>query len=558
MKGYKSFSVTVRGAAHVSADKVCQDASLHYSDEFMEIAIVADGHGGDDYFRSDVGARIATEVALRVLKETGKDIATLTEAELASFKNSPSQQYAVMARAKREIVDLWRREVHSDYAANPFSKEDMKSISSKYVSRYENKGIFEWAYGTTLIAAVVTDKCWFAVHIGDGNCIEVYNDNDFAESMPRDPRCVGEASSSLCQSDAFDVFRHYVSFEIPRFIFVHTDGIDDALLTDTQRRDAYYSITSSFVNDFEHAVENVEKNVLTYIATNWKRDDTSLAGIVFTDGVVEQANVLLTMGRAWRRRIEYRRARHRKTELDKICSGLQTTIDNIINRQKELEKEYKKLEERKKELLEIGKKNNDLIEQNKKALDKRIAELEACKKVIGSYDGDPDSEEMDSEATIAPRKVKCDPTPSRLEPMADPVSAEESSNATPVVPVAPGEQTSPNAAPTAPTEPTAPSVIPIAPGAQTESTPVPVAPSVQTNTNTTPEVPSAASTTPEEELDGDIKKFREIQSDLQKGSGVPVAPRSPDSVMGKVPPKSSLNVNTNGGTVILPKREKND
>ena len=68
MKNYKSYSCTICGAEHTKINKVCQDASLHYSDDSFEIAIVADGHGSEDYFRSHIGAQVATEVALEVLK----------------------------------------------------------------------------------------------------------------------------------------------------------------------------------------------------------------------------------------------------------------------------------------------------------------------------------------------------------------------------------------------------------------------------------------------------------------------------------------------------------
>ena len=35
----------------------------------MSIAIVCDGHGGDRYFRSDIGAKYAAEVTLEALRQ---------------------------------------------------------------------------------------------------------------------------------------------------------------------------------------------------------------------------------------------------------------------------------------------------------------------------------------------------------------------------------------------------------------------------------------------------------------------------------------------------------
>ena len=37
MEGYRSFSSTVIGEQHIKENKVCQDASAHYSDELVEI-----------------------------------------------------------------------------------------------------------------------------------------------------------------------------------------------------------------------------------------------------------------------------------------------------------------------------------------------------------------------------------------------------------------------------------------------------------------------------------------------------------------------------------------
>ena len=54
----KSFHLTAQGASHIKKNKECQDASSSYQDENCAIAIVCDGHGGDDYVRSAIGSKI--------------------------------------------------------------------------------------------------------------------------------------------------------------------------------------------------------------------------------------------------------------------------------------------------------------------------------------------------------------------------------------------------------------------------------------------------------------------------------------------------------------------
>lgn len=64
----KSFNLSVQGSSHIKKNKECQDASKSYYDENMAIAIVCDGHGGDDYMRSAVGSSCACNAAERNIK----------------------------------------------------------------------------------------------------------------------------------------------------------------------------------------------------------------------------------------------------------------------------------------------------------------------------------------------------------------------------------------------------------------------------------------------------------------------------------------------------------
>ena len=63
MMNAKSFNLSVQGASHIKKNKECQDASVSFYDEKMAVAIVCDGHGGDDYMRSAAGSTFAADVA---------------------------------------------------------------------------------------------------------------------------------------------------------------------------------------------------------------------------------------------------------------------------------------------------------------------------------------------------------------------------------------------------------------------------------------------------------------------------------------------------------------
>lgn len=388
MENYKSFSVTIRGEEHVKVNKVCQDASVHYSDDLVEIAIVADGHGSDDYFRSHVGSKIAVEVAFDVLMPLAHQLAGFNEEELENFRNDYTQQNALMVEVKGKIADLWRERIRIHHDENEFTEEDLESLSMRYVHRYLNERIFNWAYGTTLIATVVTKACWFAVQLGDGNCVEYYPQRGFVESMPKDPRCEGEVTTSLCQADALDSFRHILNFDIPQMVFVHTDGIDDTILPDEVRYDTYRAIGGSFIKDFECGVENIEKNILTHIAKNWKKDDTSLAGIVRMEGLTEEAQIIYRERIVKKKQYMYRQALSAEPKLEGKCRALEDTIRQYQDKQNAMETEYKALAERAKKLQEAGKKNKEAIQQYSLILEKTRKELEQNKSIIATHEAE--------------------------------------------------------------------------------------------------------------------------------------------------------------------------
>ena len=62
MMNAKSFNLSVQGASHIKKNKECQDASVSFYDEKMAVAIVCDGHGGDDYMRSAAGSTFVAPV----------------------------------------------------------------------------------------------------------------------------------------------------------------------------------------------------------------------------------------------------------------------------------------------------------------------------------------------------------------------------------------------------------------------------------------------------------------------------------------------------------------
>ncbi len=343
MVNFKTFDKCIIGGSHVKEGKVCQDHSGSYSDERMTIAIVADGHGSADYFRSDVGSHYAVEVAKAVLiKATNQILDKMTPAELARQitaygKDNGQNPVAdsIFDNIKNVIVASWRASVDQHFKANPFTEADLANVQKKYVDRLKNQGIYYWAYGTTLIASVVTEKFWYAIQVGDGNCVAVYAEEhngvqplqSFIEDMPRDPFVgEGEATTSMCQANVIEGFRHYASFNIPKIILVHSDGIDDSLLDEATRQGVYYNVGGSFSKGETWAEENIEKAILTNIANNWKGDDTSMGVIYDTRDLDVIAASLYEIATRKQSDNNYKRAKAKAEELENACKALTTTI----------------------------------------------------------------------------------------------------------------------------------------------------------------------------------------------------------------------------------------
>ena len=66
---FEAFNLTAQGASHIKKNRECQDASKSFFCEDYGIAVVCDGHGGDNYIRSAVGSEKASEIALDNIKE---------------------------------------------------------------------------------------------------------------------------------------------------------------------------------------------------------------------------------------------------------------------------------------------------------------------------------------------------------------------------------------------------------------------------------------------------------------------------------------------------------
>lgn len=274
----QSFHLSTQGASHIKKNKECQDASDSYFDEQCAIAIVCDGHGGDDYVRSASGSAFACAAAkeciLNFIENVNREELTRHHGKLIHNLNA-------------SIISAWNEAIYAHYEANPFTEAEIAVLSDRAKRKYLQEKRIESAYGTTLIAVACTKDYWFGIHIGDGKCVAVNPEGRFLQPIPWDDRCFLNATTSICDSDALNRFRVFYSEKLPVAVFVGSDGIDDCFSTEQQLNNLYKTVLYSFAtSEFDSAVNDLS-DYLPRLSAKGSGDDVSVAAILDLDKIGE-------------------------------------------------------------------------------------------------------------------------------------------------------------------------------------------------------------------------------------------------------------------------------
>ena len=216
---------SVRGAAHYRNNKPNQDAWAFVQNEVCNVLAVADGHGSNKHTLSDIGAKLAVQVALELLNEfahadTGSNAKQIKQA--ADYL--PSQ-----------LVQTWRAAVDEHDAGQTESAKDRYSL-----------------YGTTLIAALLSTHFALYLQIGDGDLL-LLGKTGIYSPLPKNPRLIANETYSLCEDKALYHIELTLQFfdhnPPPELIFLATDGYSNSF-TDTA--------------DFQQAVQDFQLQITTH------------------------------------------------------------------------------------------------------------------------------------------------------------------------------------------------------------------------------------------------------------------------------------------------------
>lgn len=286
------YNFSCQGESHKADSKPCQDASFSavYEDG-LAIAIVCDGHGGERYFRSDVGAKMAVEVIFDTVKTFTSSIdkslfigQPYTAVEAIASEEILKKQTPVDKAFRQlfsSIIYQWNNRIAIHAAHTPMSEWEQEHVPQKYLDELNSSETFEKLYGCTLMVYVQTPDYWFAFHLGDGKCISFQQQPFWHEPIPWDERCFLNKTTSLCDSNAINEFRYCYEGDgsFPMAVFLGSDGMDDSFGEDANLVNFYIQVVKMLVTEGrDSTIQSIESD-LPQLSKIGSKDDMSIAFI---------------------------------------------------------------------------------------------------------------------------------------------------------------------------------------------------------------------------------------------------------------------------------------
>lgn len=259
-KGYFTVKKQI-GAIHQREKQPCQDAcgSFKSSDGSTVILAIADGHGDKRHDFSHIGADLAVENAISIMKAASKD-----------FSNPVALEHFIKYDFPRLIVRKWRNSVRLDAR---------RRLGKSYFT--EKKQIYV-RYGTTLmLTAVINDSVYFA-QLGDGMMVLINSDGDVEIPFYEDDGLRGNETFSLASRNASKRWR-ITQWEAPNadsLLLICTDGLVNCFQDDS---DFLHFSASLYFTVKVHSFSKVIRSLPVWFSeyTAQGSGDDIAAGLIF-------------------------------------------------------------------------------------------------------------------------------------------------------------------------------------------------------------------------------------------------------------------------------------
>jgi serine/threonine protein phosphatase PrpC len=261
---------SVRGVTHDRKGLPNQDAIqciVKKGNELPLAVAVSDGHGNSKNFRSEIGAQLAANIAGDIL------IHFLSEScnENISDQTLNNIQKILIP----EIIETWKKAVLDHFEQNPILKTEQEVLKNKNeFSPDVDNDLYDPIpfYGTTLLAAGVSESLIILLQLGDGDILTVDPFGKVIEPMPRDDNLFADETTSLCLPNAEQYMRHIIlepRTEKIKLLLISTDGYSKSFIEN-----------SDFLEVGPDFLELLENEGISTVQDNLKKwlDETSKLG----------------------------------------------------------------------------------------------------------------------------------------------------------------------------------------------------------------------------------------------------------------------------------------
>lgn len=309
------------GESHKSTNKPCQDCAFAEDSEQLSMAIVSDGHGGERYFRSQIGSQIAVDVTKEAIKffvenmeqasftpknkRSVFDDAQFTEysSAIATEQQEHTNAHKALTWLFSHIITQWNLAIAKHARENDLNDWEKEHVEQKYIDEFlamrdTEDASFEKTYGCTLMAYAQTPGYWFAFHLGDGKCVSMRIAEGqlvCEQPIPWDEKCFLNKTTSLCDSNALEEFRYCYqgNGEFPRAVFLGSDGIDDSYGDGEILNNFYIQLFKIIIRKGYYMALKELKKSLPIISQRGSKDDMSVA-CVYDDSALNAMHQFLT------------------------------------------------------------------------------------------------------------------------------------------------------------------------------------------------------------------------------------------------------------------------
>lgn len=300
------------GDSHIKTGKPCQDCARSITCELYSMAIVSDGHGGERYFRSNIGSEYAVKITRDAVDSFVKEmnnssICLFKDKSFTASDNGVDKTNEKISEALRwlfsSIICQWNIAITEHALNNDLTKWELENVEKKYLDEFECKRkeedtSFEKTYGCTLMAYVQTSDYWFAFQIGDGKCVsltKVSGKLECNKPIPWDERCFLNKTTSLCDSQAIDGFRYCYQGDgsFPVAVFLGSDGIDDTYGDEDGLYNFYVELYKIILQRGAKEAKKELKKTLPVISKRGSKDDMSIACVYDDSNSIETIDLLI-------------------------------------------------------------------------------------------------------------------------------------------------------------------------------------------------------------------------------------------------------------------------